>query len=155
LPDGGPALNATVLLCTPQGGVTLDRPAHIQQGLNTTAYRAQTDAAGQFSLPAAVSPEGVIVIHELGYAEVKLPSSAREAGLARVDGGGGGKKGLAITLQPWGCIEGTLVLEGRPVANERIVAGNHVVRYSPAGRRFNFVSFYFEANTDSAGKFSF
>src|SRR5262249_49645315 len=81
LPDGGPALNATVLLCTPQGGVTLDRPAHIQQGLNTTAYRAQTDAAGQFSLPAAVSPEGVIVIHELGYAEVKLPSSAREAGL--------------------------------------------------------------------------
>ncbi|HXJ71658.1 MAG TPA: carboxypeptidase-like regulatory domain-containing protein, partial [Candidatus Dormibacteraeota bacterium] len=50
---------------------------------------------------------------------------------------------------------GTLMLEGQPAVNERIIAGNHGDRYSEAGRRFNFVSFYFETKTDAAGKFSF
>src|SRR5262249_4430879 len=148
LPDGGPALNATVLLCTPQSGATLDRPGHIKQGVNTTSYCAQTDADGRFSLPAAAAPEGVIVVHEFGYAEVNFRSSGREPPRS-------GGKDLAITLQPWGRIEGTLVLDGQPATNDRIIAGNHVTRYSEAGRRFNFVSFYFEVQTDSAGKFSF
>jgi protocatechuate 3,4-dioxygenase beta subunit len=140
LPGGAPAANATVLLCTPQGGVTLDGPAHVQSGLNTTTYRAQTDAAGRFSLPAAPSPQGLIVIHDQGYAE-RTPAS-----LEAVD---------PITLQPWGRVEGTLILESQPAANERVVANNSVARYDEEGRRFAFKGFYFEARTDSAGRFVF
>ncbi len=140
LPSGEPAANATVLLCTPQGGVTIDGPVHVEKGLNTTTYRAQTDEAGKFSLAAATAPQGLIVIHQLGYAEITL---------AAVEANG------TITLQPWGRVEGKLMLDSQPVANERIVVGNDVVRYDDAGRRFRFMYFYFEAKTDSAGKFSF
>ena len=41
-----------------------------------------------------------------------------------------------VTLQPWGRVEGQLMLDSQPAANERIVAHNHVARYSDAGRRF-------------------
>jgi hypothetical protein len=60
-----------------------------------------------------------------------------------------------IILQPWGRVEGRLVLDGQPVGDERIRAGNTVTRYDEAGRRFGFMSFYFEAKTDSAGRFFF
>jgi hypothetical protein len=49
LAGGGPAANAIVWLCTRRAGATLDGPAHVQRGLNTGTYRAQTDAAGRFS----------------------------------------------------------------------------------------------------------
>ena len=52
-------------------------------------------------------------------------------------------------------MEGSLVLDSQPAANERIVAGNHVTRYDDAGRRFGFMSFYLETKTDSSGRFSF
>ena len=109
LPGGEPAVNAAVLLCTSRTGVTIDGPAHVARGLNTTTYRAQTDDAGRFTLPAAVAPQGLIVIHDQGYAELSL---------AAFEASG------SITLQPWGRVEGSLVLDSQPAANERIVAGN-------------------------------
>ena len=76
LPGGEPAANATVLLGTARGGVTIDGPAHVENGLNTTTYRTQTDAAGKFALPAASAPQGVIVVHAQGYAEIALSDLA-------------------------------------------------------------------------------
>jgi hypothetical protein len=140
LPGGEPAANASVLLCTARGGVTIDGPAHVDNGLNTTTYRTQTDAAGKFALPAASAPQGVIVVHAQGYAEIALSDLAASG---------------TVTLQPWGRVEGKLVLDSQPAANERVVAGNQILRYDETGRRFNFVSFYLEAKTDAAGSFHF
>ncbi|HYV29488.1 MAG TPA: carboxypeptidase-like regulatory domain-containing protein, partial [Candidatus Binatia bacterium] len=140
LPSGAPAVNATVILCTPQAGVTIDGPAHVERGLNTSTYRAQTDAAGRFSLPAAPSEQGLIAIHDQGYAEVSL-GAVEAAG--------------SIMLQPWGRVEGKLVLDFQPISNERVVAYNSVTRYDDAGRRFTFMTFHLEATTDSAGRFFF
>ena len=81
LPGGEPAANASVLLCTARGGVTIDGPAHVENGLNTTTYRTQTDATGRFALPAASAPQGVIVVHAQGYAEIAL-SDLSAAGLS-------------------------------------------------------------------------
>src|SRR6185295_16244509 len=121
--------------------VTINGSARVEKGLNTTTYRAQTDAAGKFSLPAASAPQGLIVIHDQGYAELS-PDAFEAAG--------------SIVLQPWGRVEGRLVLDSQAVANERVVAhNNQVTRYDNAGRRFGFMSLYLETKTDSVGRFSF
>ncbi len=140
LPNGKPAADATVLLCTSLAGVTLDGAAHVQPGLNTSTYRTQTDARGHFSLAPAVDPQGLIVIHDEGFAQV----AASEV-----------STGLNLTLQPWGRLEGKLVLDSRPAANEQIIAANQVARYTEDGRRFGFLSFRLETTTGADGKFAF
>jgi len=140
LPGAEPAVNAAVLLCTPQAGVTLDGPAHVQTGINTTTYRTTTDNTGKFALPPAMEQQGVIVIHDQGYAEVSLADLATEGN---------------VTLQAWGTIKGTLILDGQPVANAHITAFNQVLRYSAMGRNFGFLTYRFETTTDAGGNFSF
>jgi RNA polymerase sigma factor (sigma-70 family) len=140
LPGGGPAVNAAVLLCTTRSGVTIDGPAHIKKWLNTTTYRTQTDAAGRFTLPAAIAPQGVIIVHDQGYGEFSL------ADLARTD---------SVTLQPWGRVEGKVILDSQPAVNALVYAGNQTARYDDASRRFSFLTYDLEARTDSAGRFTF
>jgi len=164
------------LLCTPLAGVTLDGPAHVEKGLNTTTYRTQTDAMGRFSLPAAEVPQGLIVVHEQGYAEIPMnlrpsdlasrlfntgsPVSSDTDGSTEVaadgqDNAPASQRELTVKLQPWGRIEGTVMLESKPAANEIVKVGGHVARYSKEGRRFTFMTFHLEARTDAAGSFSF
>jgi hypothetical protein len=140
LPKGEPALNADVFLCTSQAGVTIDGPGHVQLGVNTTPSRTRTDRAGRFALPAAFAPEGLILIHDQGYAEVSLSELA--------------KHGQAV-LQPWGRIEGRLLIDSRAAPGETIVVWGQNARYDEAGRRANFVGFRMETTTDSAGAFFF
>jgi hypothetical protein len=139
-PGGEPAANATVFLCIPQAGVTIDGPAHVEKGINTSSYLAQTDDAGRFSLPAVAEPQGIVVVHDQGYAQVS-PNNFGTGG--------------TITLQPWGRIEGNVVLDSQPVPNERIVAVDQVFRYDGRGRRFGLMTLRLETKTDPAGKFSF
>jgi hypothetical protein len=82
----------------------------------------------------------VIAVHDQGYAEVSIE------GLKTAGG---------FVLQPWGRVEGRLVLDSQPVANERIIAHQEVARYAATGQRFNFMTFRVEAETDSAGRFFF
>jgi RNA polymerase sigma factor (sigma-70 family) len=140
LPSGEPALGATVLLCTSYAGATLESPAHVQKGINTSIYCAQTDADGRFSLAPAIEPQGLVIVHDQGYAEVSLAQLAAAA---------------PVRLQPWGRLRGKVVLESRPGANQEIVAGAQETRYSSAGRRINFLDWRFEATTDAEGRFSF
>jgi hypothetical protein len=140
LPNGDPADNATVLLCTSVVGVTLDAPAHVQNGLNTTKYHAQTDAQGRFSLAPAVDPQGLIIVHDAGYAQASVAALV---------------PGESVTLQPWGRVTGKVILDSQPAANQHVAAYAQVARYSDTGRRFGFLTFHFEATTDAEGKFSF
>jgi len=139
-PDGQPAVNATVLLCTPLAGATIEGPAHLVPGLNTTTYRTQTDEAGKFFLKAALDPQGLIIVHDQGYAELApgdLPS------------------GGTVTLQAWGTVRGKVVLDGRPMANDHVIISGQTARYTATGRRFGFLTFSLETDTDAEGKFCF
>jgi RNA polymerase sigma factor (sigma-70 family) len=140
LPSGEPAAEATVFLCVPQAGVTITGPAQVKKGINTTSYFTRTDRAGTFSLPAVIDPQGLVVVHDQGYTQV----SPSELG-----------KGLTITLQPWGRIEGSVVLDSQPVPNDQVVVYGHEFRYDEKGRRVGLMSFSFGITTDSMGKFVF
>jgi RNA polymerase sigma factor (sigma-70 family) len=139
LPGGAPAVNATVLLCTTRNGVTLNGPARVQSGINTTTYRTQTDGTGKFTLPSAITPQGVIIIHDQGYGEFSLADLATSS---------------TITLQPWGRVEGKVILDSQPAANARVIADNQTAHYDDAGRRFSFLSYLLEVRTDSDGRFT-
>jgi RNA polymerase sigma factor (sigma-70 family) len=141
LPDGEPASDAAVFLCVPQSGVTINGPARVDQGnINTTTYHTRTDNDGKFSLPAAVDPQAIIVVHDQGYAKVSL-----------TEFGSGG----TLTLQPWGRIDGSVMLDSQPAPNERVVAYGDVYRYDEQGHRVTVMRLTLETKTDSAGNFSF
>ena len=91
-------------------------------------------------MPPAPAPQAIIAIHDQGYAEIALADFEATA---------------RITLQPWGRVEGSFVLDSQLVANETIVAVNQVCRYDEGGRRFALRTLRLETKTDSAGKFSF
>jgi protocatechuate 3,4-dioxygenase beta subunit len=140
LPGGEPAVDATVLLCTPQAGVRLDSGARVQKGLNTTTYTTQTDSNGHFLLPPAIDPEGVSIVHPQGFAQLsmsQLPS----------DG--------TITLQPWGTVKGTLSIDSQPAPNQTVSIYNQEVHYSSEGRALPFLTFSSSATTDTKGGFVF
>jgi RNA polymerase sigma factor (sigma-70 family) len=140
LPTGDLAAGATVCLCTPLAGVTLSGPASIQPGLNTTTYRTQTDPSGSFSLPAALNPQGLVIVHQNGFAQLSLN------GLA---------PGSSITLQPWGRIEGTVTMDSQPATNVQVVIAGHYERFAADGRQFGFLRFSQDTTTDAHGAFSF
>jgi len=141
LPNGEPAVNATVCLCTSRAGVVMDGPAHIETGINTTSYKTQTDSSGKFTLAAATDPQGLIIVHDQGYAEVSAGD------LANIG---------TIRLQPWGTVKGKLMAGSQPgVANEPVAIFNQVLGYADDGRHFGFFSFRFNTATDSDGNFIF
>ncbi len=140
LPGGEAAANATVYLCIPGAGVTLEGNGHVQTGINTSTCTARTDEGGNFSLAPVPSPQGVIAVSEQGFAKVSMAELAANG---------------RITLQPWGRIEGSLTLDSQPIANETVVAGGQECGYDELGRRFGLISFRVETKTDAAGKFIF
>lgn len=140
LPGGQPAVNATVFLCTSLAGVTMDDAAHAKTGLNTTTYKTETDGAGNFSLRPAIEPDGLVIIHDQGYATVSAT---------------GMTAGAHITLQPWGRVQGQLLVDSKPAANEQIHIIGGVKHFTSTGRPHYFVNFNFEATTDADGKFCF
>lgn len=139
LPDGTPAANAAVYLCIPEAGVTLDQ-SRVQDGINTTTIRATTDENGNFTLPAAPQFYGVIAVHDKGYAETSLTTAS---------------SAVTITLQPWGAIHGSVTLDWKPAANEKIAMMKQDFRFDDRGRQSAFITAEYETTSDASGNFSF
>jgi RNA polymerase sigma factor (sigma-70 family) len=102
LADGSPAAGAQVALCTAEKGVTIEGGKFLSRegSILTTA-----DANGRFTFPADVAPQAVVAIHEQGFAQLKLETNNR----------------VALSLKPWGRIEGVLNLRSRKNANRQII----------------------------------
>ena len=77
----------------------------------------ETDEQGRFELPAEIDPSVLVVAHEAGYAEVITIDSAaaRKAG----DTPTRNNQALAITLQPWGRVEGRVLMGDKPVVGAK------------------------------------
>jgi hypothetical protein len=118
-------------------GASMQKPGQlIEQNLVPQATRTRTDHEGKFQLKLKTGARGIAVIHESGSALLTLAAATNNA----------------IVLQPWGAIEGTLYLEGRPAPNQTVsVNGIQKLDTDP---RVLF-SFGYTTTTDDRGRFRF
>ena len=133
LPDGKPAAGAKAILATPSQG------AYIQNGRRIHSQRCPTITTGpdaQYSFPPQVDPWCIMVLHDAGYKEVD--ETAYE-------------KSKDIRLEPWGQIEGKLLIGSKLGANERIT----IDRSMPGSRDRPRVYHDIKTSTDQDGQFAF
>ncbi len=101
-PDGKPVSGAEVILCT------ATQRAYIRDGRNVQKEQGiyvETGPEGRFVFPTPTDPYLLAVLHEKGYAQVspeELSASSK------------------VTLQPWGRVEGKVLLGSRPGGNETV-----------------------------------
>jgi hypothetical protein len=105
LPDGKPAAGVQVALLT--GEYTMLKNTQLSGvGPNRVLKNiVRTDAGGKFALPAAYGTE-IVAVNPQGYAEAKLDEFSGS---------------FALTLQPWGRIEGTVRNGRQPAANQWVM----------------------------------
>ena len=131
-PDGSPLGEAEVILATGNG-------IHITGGKEyPTMYypHVMTGLGGGFAFAPPDGDARVVVLHDRGYAEATLGQLAETHN---------------VRIQPWGRIEGTLRVAGRPLANELIFAD--VGREPDDPMRLNVHNFN-HGKTDQQGRFT-
>jgi hypothetical protein len=133
-PDGKPAKNASVAMCTWTKEVNV-KNGKIRYGHHAerTGGMAHTNAEGNFHLPPEVDVWVLVIAHESGYVEMTKEE------FAKVE---------KVQLLKWGRIEGTFALAGKPMPEQTINIG--------AGRGDVEVVLHYETDkvtTDVEGKF--
>jgi len=104
-------------------------------------YSTSTGADGTFRLNPVAQQHSVVIVHPDGYLEV--PVAAFE-------------QTNRFVLQPYGRVEGTLFVNGKPAAGETITVSSMHYRYGMPGtpkREFPVINIYLNATTDQRGKF--
>ncbi|WP_237712472.1 sigma-70 family RNA polymerase sigma factor [Pedosphaera parvula] len=136
LPDGKPAANAQVALLSLDYGVTLDRAKMSDSGLGY-GILTNADAAGLFVFPANPRAHSVVAVSAAGYAKVRVHSP---------------KEPVALQLQPWGRIEGSVAFSARSHSIDSVVLmDDKAMNYQGSVRLGN--AFY--VKPDSSGRFAF
>jgi RNA polymerase sigma factor (sigma-70 family) len=130
--DRVPIAGAEVLLATPSrmGFLNDGRPQPHGSRI------VQTRASGLFSFEPQEPPYTIVVLHDRGYAwqEVKArPKAPAE-----------------LTIRPWGRVEGTLRLGGRPAGGQQLTLYREPTPYLPQSTHWNGY-----AMTDAEGRFHF
>jgi len=138
LTDGGlPAEDAAVTLAGRGFGAVMQRPGQIlDPNPGFEATRTRTDRHGRFTLKFKTGARGVAVVHESGCALLSLAAATN----------------APIVLAPWGMIEGTLSLSGKPAPNQHVsVNGRQETESDP----LLLLSFGYRTTTDERGRFRF
>jgi hypothetical protein len=131
-PDGTPASDAEVALCTSEKGVSLGRGKFVSadQSLVVT-----TDAQGHFSFEPDGKAQAVMAVGPQGFVRSSL---------------GGGDGALTLQLQPWARIQGVLLVKRGSAANQQILLS------APTGTPFPGLSLdmgAYSTKTDDQGRF--
>ncbi len=132
-PASEPAAGATLVVCSHDGWAQMSWPGKFQ--IDAFYIGTVADAEGRFRLPPKHAPESVLIAHAQGFQAVPF---------AKIN------SNTIITLQPWGRIEGTLHLAGKPLARGNVRL-NRLWGSEGAPR----VSVAFSAETDEEGRFVF
>jgi protocatechuate 3,4-dioxygenase beta subunit/peroxiredoxin len=133
-PDGRPVEGAQVAI-SGIGYLSLAK-ASFRNLSQAETFSAKTDAQGHFSLPAVLASPTIIAVHEQGYAEANADQLAKSPN---------------IVLQPWGRIEGTMMIGSKPGVKQSVMV-------APKNNGPNSVNYDFEtykAETDEQGHFTF
>jgi beta-lactamase regulating signal transducer with metallopeptidase domain/uncharacterized GH25 family protein len=159
LPDGKPAADADVALQIAGEYLGLGKGSFAASGAKEKGLMVSTGPDGTFTMPMYEKALSVVVLNEVGYAQVSLEQL---------------KASPQITLQKWGCVEGTLLVGHRPGTNEFVNLSGANPRWPermirPAGQTNSnseitypapvplvppiYDADAFQAHTDSRGKF--
>lgn len=134
LPDGTPLSAAVVMLLTERKGVYMKLPGEFDLTLSGATH-AETDANGQFTFPPSKAARNIVVTAPQGFASVS-PNQLLSSPI--------------VTLQPWGCVMGTLKVGGLLASNETID-----LSYMPSPAERTGYSLFLETKTDREGRFVF
>ena len=132
-PEGKPTEGARVYICSESS-----RP-YVRDGRNThdsDSVKATTDADGKFRLPPQSEPFSLLVLHDLGYAEVSQATLAQSS---------------EIRLVRWARVEGILRIGSGPGAQKRLAL--YVER--PSEDDVPQPYFDYDATSDAEGRFTF
>ncbi len=131
--EGKPTEGARVYVCSKSS-----RP-HVRDGRNTQelySVGTATDADGRFGLPPQLEPHSLLVLHDLGYAEVSQAAFAQSS---------------EIRLVRWARVEGILRIGSGPGAAKEL--GMYIDR--PREDDVPRAYFSFDATSDADGRFTF
>ncbi len=131
--DGEPLADTDVLMCTTMQGIYLSN-GKLSRANSTLV--AKTTTQGRFSFPPEKDPFMLVVINDMGYAEVTQKEIASSD---------------QIQIKPWARIKGRLLQYGKPVTGYRI-------RLSPVRvGNSNALHFFprYSATTNEKGEFIF
>lgn len=137
-PDGKPASGASIVSHTPRHWIDLNAALAISPHDEGGVRKSKPN--GTFGIPQRTEPYRVMFVHESGVANLSHEELLRAKGV--------------VTLQKWASVSGTLKLEGKPQANEKVVLNFDTLKwsYSRGGPR---VTTSFQTTTDQDGNFSF
>jgi len=105
LPDGTAAAGAQVALCTSDRGVTLSRTKFLKDEREILTV---ADSDGHFTFPPEPKAHTLVAVHPQGFASLPVYLTNQH-------------HIVAIQLERWGRIEGTLKLKNRSSAGQQIV----------------------------------
>ncbi len=101
-PDGKPAEGAEVILSTPSKNVYIQNGKNIQKQNGTFV---ETGPDGRFSFPPQADLYRIVVLCEQGYADITAEQLVADSN---------------IVIEPWGLVEGVLLIGSKPGAGEEI-----------------------------------
>ena len=137
-PDGQPVSQVAVVSHTPRQPVQIEGEKIVMAASPGPIKR--TDAQGKFGLPKRTEAYRVLFVHKSGVASVDHETLIRNQG--------------KVMLQPWATVTGTLIVDGKPVANEPIRMRVNAFEWSY--RRFEpNLSSHRVVTTDANGFFRF
>jgi protocatechuate 3,4-dioxygenase beta subunit len=135
-PDGAPAAKTDVGLVSPGARPELMPGGVLRQRMGTGGNLLVADARGQFQLPPDDTILHVIAAHPLGIGE-STPAELKDE--------------PTIRLLPWGRIEGTFEVDGKPAAEQELMLQRGVAELVGAYRNFRNYS----VTTSPDGRFVF
>jgi len=134
LPDGKPAAGAEIA-AVGEGYLSLGRGAFINhRNAEYSNLIVKADAQGRFETPPRLA-EGIVVVHEAGFAETTQSNLAANA---------------EVTLEPFGTVEGVMMIGSRLATNSHL----HLSA-SRSGQGLNLDYSAFGGETDSEGRFRY
>jgi len=135
-PDGRPAANVDVGFLSPGASLGLVPGGISHSSFQFEANVLMTDSQGQFPMKRDDSVTGVVAANADGYAETTVAALAIDP---------------VIALQPWGKLEGTLLVRKSPATNCTVALQFGAVRGDGVTADFEV----YQAKTDIAGHFLF
>jgi hypothetical protein len=125
MPNGQPAVNAQLAIATWTNEIKVQSSKLTYFGHASRLRKVvESDALGRFELPAEIDTSVLVVAHKSGYAEVRtVEPSATEKAREGVQPGAPSpprdNQALEITLQPWGRVEGRVLMGETPVVGAK------------------------------------
>lgn len=136
LPDGLPAAGTDVALISPGAGVTLIPGGFSRANSQSGGVFLTTDSRGHFTMAADDTVTEVVAVAPQGYVETTPAVLAGNP---------------TMVLQPWGRLEGTFEVDGKPVSNISLAFKLDHDDYTTFAADFTG----YQVKTDASGGFVF